>query len=163
MSAMPTFAAPSFAGDQIYERRAGPGRAVRCPPELVSLKPGAFRIPSAHDVHRLHCIHRRSCTALAPIEVIWRFLAGELGSQPGCQVVIGERSQRAVDIPPLIERLAHDHVREVLVEVSLALGQFIRRRRVHRATVALPADIAEAPVLRSVIRSVIRSFISIDE
>jgi hypothetical protein len=63
---------------------------------------------------------------LAPVKVIWWFLAGEPGSESGCQVVISERSQRAVDVPPLIERLAHDHVREVLVEVSLALGQLIR-------------------------------------
>jgi hypothetical protein len=157
-------------GDEIYERcavrRRQGRRAVRRPPlELVSVKPGAFRIPSAHDVHRLHRIHRGPCTALAPVEVIWWFLAGELGSESGCQVVISERSQRAVDVPPLIERLAHDHVREVLVEVSLALGQLIRRWYVHRVTVAPPADIPGAAGLpdRSFVhfdRSFCRSFIS---
>ncbi len=57
---------------------------------------------------------------------------------------------------PLIERLAHDHVREVLVEVSLALGQLIRRWYVHRVTVAPPADIpgaADLPIGRSFILS----------
>jgi hypothetical protein len=97
--------------DEIYERCAvrlrKRHRAVRGPPlEPVSFTPGAFRIPSAHDVHRLHGIHRSPCTALAPVKVIWWFLAGELGSESGCQVVISERSQRAIDVPPLIERLA---------------------------------------------------------
>jgi hypothetical protein len=98
----------------------------------VSFTLGAFRIPSAHAVHRLHRIHRSPCTALTPVKVIWWFLAGELGSESGCQVVISERGQRAVDVTQLIERFAHDHVREVLVEVSLALGQLIRCRHVHR-------------------------------
>jgi hypothetical protein len=63
--------------DEIHERcavrlRQGGRRAVRGPPlELVSFKPGAFRIPSAHDVHRLHRMHRSPCTALASVKVIW--------------------------------------------------------------------------------------------
>jgi len=133
--------------------------------ELVGVKPGACRIPSAHDVHRQHRIHRGPCAALAPVEVIWWFLAGELGSESARQVVIGERSQCAVDVPPLIERLAHDHVREVLVEVSLALGQLIRRRHVHRVTVAPAPDIPAGPPVPQwpIDHSLIRSFIRIDE
>src|SRR5438045_1888767 len=66
---------------------------------------------------------------------------------------------------PDIDRLAHDHGREVLVEVSLALGQLIRRRHVHRVTVAPAPDIPAGPPVPQwpIDHSLIRSFIRIDE